>query len=99
MNDKCPNCGEDLPEVQWSWNKFWIGKLSNQFIAWVFSSVLVWVALFTGIVNGNHTTVVIIVWGSLSVIFVLYGAIYTAVKNAQIKLQIEAGATLKKEIK
>ena len=90
MNDKCPHCGEDLPDVKWSWNKFFIGKLSNQFIAFVFASIMVWVALFSGLINGDHTTVVIIVWGASLVMFVLYGAIYKAVSNAQIKLEMQA---------
>ena len=97
-NDKCPFCGFDLG-FQWSWTKFAIGKLSNKFLAWVFSSILVWAAMFTGIVNGDHTTVVIIVWGTLSVIFMLAGAIDTAVKNAQIKLELKGGASVHKEIK
>ena len=34
----CPNCGHEIEEVQWSWTKFWIGKLSKSsrrpFISW-----------------------------------------------------------------
>ena len=74
-----------------SWTKFWIGKLSNKFIAWVVATVLVYITLFrNGWINPESEMAILIVWGSVTFIYMLHGAIDTAVSNAKINLEGKA---------
>ena len=86
-------------ETKWSWTKFWIGKLSNKFIAWVVSTVLVFITLFhNGWTNVNSETVILVVWGAVTFIYMLHGAIDIAVENMKISAELKAGASIEKKI-
>ena len=76
--------------VHWSWPKFWIGKLSNKFIAWVTYMVLQFLALLSGQIPDEHIGTLLWVSAIVTFIFMLAGAIDVAVTNAQIKLSGEA---------
>ena len=59
----CMNC-KGSPDVQWSWSKFWIGKLSNKLFAWVLSTALVYLTLFGAkLHNESSEKIILIIWG------------------------------------
>ena len=90
---------KEQKDTQWSWTKFWIGKLSNKFIAFVVSTTLIFIALFhNGWTNPNSETVILIVWGAVTFIYMLHGAIDTAVANTKINAELKAGASISKNI-
>jgi hypothetical protein len=106
---KCPNCGlcgncgrcnadKHEDEVKWSWSKFFIGKLSNKFIAWLVFTVIIFIAMFTqsSVMDVVVQRFVWIIYGAVTIIYMLSGAIDKAVGNMQIKANLSAGAKLNK---
>ena len=90
---------EEGKEVMWSWPKFWIGKLSNKFIAMIISTVLVFITLFhNGWTNPISEVVIIAVWGLIMFIYMLPGAMEMAVSNMKISAELKAGASINKNI-
>lgn len=75
----------------WSWTKFWIGKLSNKFIAWVVYMTLQFIALLTKVIPEQYIGSLITWSGIVTLVFMLAGAIDIAVSNAAITLEAKYG--------
>jgi len=79
---------------KWSWTKFIKGFISKFFIAWLAATYFVFRILH----NGQSDTVkiyLIVVWGVISVIWMLSEAWKKLIENGQLK--VDLGASLKKE--
>jgi len=94
----CPNCYKNhTHKFQWDWGKFWKGKVSNKLIAWVVYMVLQFIALLTKTIPEAHAGTFIWVTAIVTFIFMLAGAVDTAVENMKITAEFKAGLT--KEIR
>ena len=92
--------------VKWSRNKFWIGKLKNEFIAFIITLILVMV-VFLKVVFGTTRegtfltseiiSLLIIVFGSgfflALIIFTLHKPISTAVASTKMSLELRKSMT------
>ena len=89
----CENCNT---QFKWSWAKFFKGKCSNKFIAWIAAtSVIVWIIaerLAGDTAFAVFETTALIIWGAVTVIYMLSGSIDAAVTNMKITAEIKAGA-------
>lgn len=85
-------------DVKWSWPKFFIGKLGNKFFAWVMSTVLVYNLLMSdhAVTSAENEKIVLIIWGVVTVIFMLAGALDVAVSNMKMTAELKAGASIGK---
>lgn len=82
----------DYEGFQWSWAKFWRGKVGNKFIAWVTTTVLVFCMIeYQLFRNDKSEFVALIVWGTATLIFMLNDAIDAAVSNAKINAEFKVG--------
>jgi len=92
---RCENCDT---QFKWSWAKFFKGKCSNKFIAWIAATaVIVWI--IAARLAGDHSfagfeKTVLIIWGAVTFIFMLSGSIDTAVANMKISAELKAGAQM-----
>jgi len=94
----CPKCGcRHNHKFIWDWGKFWLGKVSNKLIAWVAYMVLQFITMLTGKIPEANVGTFIWVTAIVTFIFMLAGAIDTAVENAKITADFKAG--IMKEIK
>jgi len=83
---------EEKP-VRWSWAAFFKGKCSNKFIAFLVSTALVAVTMFTPgiLLDAVAQGTLIVIWGIVTIVFMLSGAIDVAVKNMNITAKFTAG--------
>jgi len=83
-------------EEKWSWVKFIKGWINHKFLAFVVTTVIITVMIFKKELNlaSNERIVVFIIWGVVTVVFILGKAIDNAVYNAQIKAELKAEAQL-----
>ena len=88
---------EECDDVKWSWTKFWIGKLSNKFIAFNVFTAIMFITLFVERVEVKEPAnwILWITYGVVTIIFMLAGAIDTAVANAKISMELKAAAEMK----
>jgi len=89
------SCEECDAKFKWNWGKFIAHKCSNKFLAWITSTaIIVWIIAGRKEVLvpfGSFEIGVMVVWGAVTVIFMLSGAIDTAVANAKITAELKAG--------
>ena len=98
INENCPNCGFTV-RTEWSWTEFWIGKLHNSFIAWVVSTLIVFLdMLVIKSINGGTEWIRWVVWGVVTVSFIFYKQVGNAIYNAQLKLEMQLKAGINKEL-
>jgi len=98
MTDRCPHCGGDI-ELKWSWTKFIIGWINKKFVAWIVTTCMVgWIMSWSVVQEiTSLDQIIAIVWGVVTVCFILGSAIDKAVENAKISAEFKAG--INKEIK
>ena len=88
----CPHCGErHTHRFQWDWGKFFVGKISNKFIAWLVYMVFQFIAILSEKVPYEWTGYILTVSTIVTGIFMLAGAIDIAVENAKITADFKAG--------
>ena len=85
----CTKC-DDRQWEGWSWTKFWIGKLSNKFMAFLVYMVYMFLTTFT---SSSINNLVLYTSTVVTVIFMLAGAIDQAVANAKITAEFKASIT------
>jgi hypothetical protein len=78
---------------KWSWVKFAVGMLSKQFIAWSIASLILFIALFVIVRTETVILTLIIVWGVISVIWMLSEAWKKLIENGQLKIDANLGAS------
>jgi len=97
-NHTCPDCGrEHTHRFSWDWGKFWQGKVSNKLFAWIVYMTLQFIALLSGIIPEAAVNTLLWVSAVVTFIFMLAGAIDTAVGNMKITAEFKAGVL--KELK
>jgi len=81
------------PPVRWSWAAFFKGKCSNKFIAFLVATALASITMFSSVLKDVASQrTLIIIWGAVTIVFMLSGAIDEAVRNMKIKANFSAGA-------
>ena len=79
---------------KWSWGKFFKGKCSNKFIAFLCIFVLVTWVMASGLIEKLSMPFeigLISLLAATTIIFMLSGSIDTAVENAKLTLELKAG--------
>jgi len=91
---------------KWCWVKFITGWISKSFLAWIVTTIMVNDILLKSFMPPQSELEftyidlpVVIVWGVVTVCFILGKSIETAVSNAKLSLEMKAGASINKEIK
>jgi len=98
--DGCEKCGKagrkDAP-AKWSWAKFFKGKCSNKFIAFLVATALATITMFTAGVLHDAVSqrTLIIIWGIVTVVFMFSEDLGVAVRNMNINANFSAGAKKK----
>jgi hypothetical protein len=84
----------NLEDEKWNWVKFLKGWINHKFIAFIITTLMINKIIFgKGLsLAANETIVVIIVWGVVTVFFILGKAIDNAIYNAKITAEFKAGA-------
>jgi len=94
---------EDNAPKKWCWTKFVTGFLKHKLIAFIVTTAMViWIISWLMVLHGSGKPIsqslmiffyiVGGVWGISIIVFMLSGAIDNAVYNAQLKMEIKAGA-------
>jgi len=79
---------------KWSWSEFFIGFINKKLLVFAVSTVIVFLLLFKVVADPDPVFRWIMGggWLLLGIIFMLSGSIERAVENAQISLELKAGA-------
>jgi len=89
---------QDKSNQKWSTVKLIKGKLNNKFIAFSVTTLLVWRVLRSSLLTTLQSSVfeigLMAVWGIAVIVYMLSGAIDTAVSNMQLKAQVKFGTQL-----
>jgi len=94
---------EDDTPKKWCWTKFVTGFLKHKLIAFIVTTLMVvwiisWLMVLHDSVKPISQSLMVFfyivgsVWGVSIIVFMLSGAIDNAVYNAQLKMEIKAGA-------
>jgi hypothetical protein len=88
------NEAETPERERWDWVKFVKGWINHKFLAFILTTLMVSKLLFENILNLETTEklAVIIVWGVVTVFFILGKSIDNAFYNAKITAEFKAGA-------
>jgi len=78
---------------KWSWTKFLKGKLSNKFIAFMVSTVLIFTTLFVNNVlkDAIAQRTLIIIWGVITVIYMLHTALESFISGGKLNVNVNGG--------
>ena len=79
---------------KWCWVKFTKGWINHKFLAFIVTTVMVYKMMFENIFNLEvmERLAVIIVWGIVSLFFILGKSIDNAFYNMKITAELKAGA-------
>ncbi|MCL2381514.1 MAG: hypothetical protein FWC64_07955 [Treponema sp.] len=94
------NCKDCDTRFKWSWAKFFKGKCSNKFIAFLVATAIFAVTMFAAGVLKDAVAqrTLIIIWGVITVIFMLSGSIDKFVSGGTLSVNANLSAGVKKNI-
>jgi len=81
-------------DEKWNWVKFIKGWINHKFLAFVITTLIIYKIIFGVTLNltPNERIAVIIVWGAVTLFFILGKSIDNAIYNAKITAEFKAGA-------
>jgi len=87
---------DETKQEKWCWVKFIKGWINHKFLAFVITTVIVTIMIFKKelALASNERIVIFIIWGVVTVVFILGRAIDNAIYNAHIAAEFKAGAQL-----
>jgi len=79
---------------KWCWVKFFKGKFSNKFIAFLVSTSLIFITMFANGVLKDAVSqrTLIIIWGVVTVIYMLHNALESLISRGNLNVNVNAGA-------
>jgi len=75
---------------KWCWVKFFKGKLSNKFIAFLASTSMIFITMFSnGILkDAVSQRTLIIIWGVVTVIYMLHDALESLISRGNLNVNV-----------
>jgi len=87
----CPQCGcVHTHKFEWDWGKFFRGKADNKLLAYLITTTLIVIILFTtkAVSSEFNERILLAIWGGATAIYMIPTAISKAVGNAKLEARI-----------
>lgn len=92
--------GIDLKDEKWNTVKFIKGWINHKFLAFVITTLMIKEIIFGAVLelSEKERIVIFVIWGLVTMIFILGKSIDNAIYNAHISAEFKAGANITKGV-